>query len=125
VELGLPVEIRELLDQIVKKKVGYQPTIQVSFAQSAYFDANYLKMPAVSKVLSAEMVEWFNSAEGRSFKNTLFGDNAAPDAAMLQSFEQGPFRRERKIVAYLPAKTRTFSLAQILRQCHRTVTFPV
>jgi len=104
----LPVEIRELLDQIVKKKVGYQPTIQVSFAQSAYFDANYLKMPAVSKVLSAEMVEWFNSAEGRSFKNTLFGDNAAPDAAMLQSFEQGPFRRERKVVAYLASKDANF-----------------
>jgi Amidohydrolase family len=104
----LPVEIKELLDQIVKKKIGYQPTIQVSFAQSAYFDANYLQMPAVSKVVPAEMVEWFNSAEGRSFKNTLSGDNAAPDAAMLQAFEQGPFRRERKVVAYLASKDANF-----------------
>jgi hypothetical protein len=104
----LPVEIRELLDQIVKKKIGYQPTIQVSFAQSAYFDANYLKMLAGSKIVPAEMAEWFNSAEGRSFKNTLFGDNAAPDAAMLQAFEQGPFRREGKVVAYLASKDANF-----------------
>ena len=104
----LPVEIRELLDQIVKKKIGYQPTIQVSFAQSAYFDANYLKMPAVKKVLPAEMAEWFNSAEGRSFKNTLSGDDAPTDAAMLQAFEQGPFRRERKVVAYLASKDANF-----------------
>jgi hypothetical protein len=104
----LPVEIRDLLDQIVKKKMGYQPTIQVSFAQSAYFDANYLEMPAVSKVVPKEMVEWFSSAEGRSFKNTLSGDKAAPDAAMLQAYEQGPFRREGKVVAYLASKDANF-----------------
>jgi hypothetical protein len=104
----LPAEIRELLDQIVKKKIGYQPTIQVSFAQSAYFDVNYLKMPALSKVVPAEMVEWFNSAEGRSFKNPLFGDSAAPDVAMLQAFEQGPFRRVRQTVAYLAGKNTNF-----------------
>ena len=107
-ETELPVEIRELLDQIVKKKIGYQPTIQVSFAQSVYFDANYLKMPAVSKVVPAEMLAWFNSAEGRSFKSTLFGNNAAPDAAMLQAFEQGPFRRVRQTVAYLASESTNF-----------------
>jgi len=104
----LPVEITELLDQIAKKKIGYQPTIQVSSAQSAYFDANYLKMPPVSKVVPAEMVEWFDTAEGRSFKKTLGGDNAATDAAMLQAFEQGPFRRARKVVAYLASKDANF-----------------
>ena len=104
----LPVEIRELLDKIVKNKMGYQPTTQVSSAQSAYFDANYLQMPAVSKVVPKEMVEWFNSAEGRSFKDTISGDNAAPDAAMLQAFQQGPFRREGKIVAYLASKYANF-----------------
>ena len=104
----LPIEIKELLDQIVNNKIGYQPTIQVAFAQSAYFDANYLKMPALPKSVPAEMLEWFNSAEGRSFKKTLSGDNAPPDTAMLQAFEQGPFRRERKVVAYLASKDANF-----------------
>ena len=40
----LPVEIKELLDQIVEKKIGYQPTIQVMQGLRAYFDPEYLKI---------------------------------------------------------------------------------
>jgi hypothetical protein len=32
----LPAETKELLDQIVKKKIGYQPTDEVTFTQSAF-----------------------------------------------------------------------------------------
>jgi Amidohydrolase family len=97
----LPVEIKELLDQIVAKRIGYQPTIQVTFAQRAYFDADYLKMPAISKVAPPQMVEWFNSADGQSFKKELAGNNPMPDANMLQLLERGPFRRVRQVVSYL------------------------
>lgn len=45
----LPVEIKELLDQIVEKKIGYQPTIQVMQGLRAYFDPEYLKIEAISK----------------------------------------------------------------------------
>jgi hypothetical protein len=75
------------------------------FGQEAVFRQS---LPAVSKVVPKEMVEWFKSAEGRSFKNTISGDNAAPDAVMLQAFQQGPFRREGKIVAYLASKDVSF-----------------
>jgi imidazolonepropionase-like amidohydrolase len=103
-----PAEILRLLDLIVEKRIGYQPTVQVSFAQSAYFDGSYLKMPGVSKVVPAEMLEWFKSAEGQSFKKEISGDNAASDAVVLQSFEQGPFRRVRQVLGYLAGRDTNF-----------------
>jgi imidazolonepropionase-like amidohydrolase len=104
----LPVEIKELLNQIVAKRIGYQPTIQVTFAQRAYFDADYLKMPAISKVAPPQMVEWFNSADGQSFKKELAGDNSIPEASMLQLLERGPFRRVRQVVGYLARNDSNF-----------------
>jgi imidazolonepropionase-like amidohydrolase len=103
----LPAEIKQLLDEIVRKKIGYQPTSQVTFAQSAYFDPDYLKMPAISKVIPAEMLEWFNSPEGKWFKKEL-DDDSTPDADMRASFEHGPFRREHQVLAYLAGKDADF-----------------
>jgi Amidohydrolase family len=104
----LPTEIAKLLDRIVEKRTGYQPTIQVSYARSAYFDADYLKMPAISKVVPAEMLDWLNSGDGKSFKKVLAGDSSTPDSVTVQQFEQGPFRRVRQVVAYLARKNANF-----------------
>ena len=65
-------------------------------------------MPALSRVAPREMLEWFDSAEGQSFKKTLAGDRTVPDAVMLQGFEQGPFRRGRQVVGYLASKNANF-----------------
>jgi imidazolonepropionase-like amidohydrolase len=107
-QVELPPEIKKVLDQVVEKKVGYQPTVQVSYAQSAYFDADYLKMPAIPRVVPTEMLEWFKSEDGQSFKKELSGNNALPDATILQQYEQGPFRRERLVLAYLASKDTDF-----------------
>jgi imidazolonepropionase-like amidohydrolase len=104
----LSPEITKVLDQIVEKGIGYEPTIQVTYAQSAYFDPDYLKMPAISKVVPTKMLEWFNSADGKSFKKTLAGDGAASDATVLESYERGPFRRVRLVVAYLARRDADF-----------------
>ena len=103
----LPGEIKSLLDRIVQKKIGYQPTIQVMGGLRAYFDPQYLTTEAIPKVVPAEMLEWFNSPEGKWFKNEIFGDNT-PDAAALQGFEDGPLRRVRQVVSYLAANDANF-----------------
>jgi len=103
----LPVEIKQLLDQIVKKKIGYQPTIQVLQGLRAYFDPEYLKIEAVPKVIPKKMLEWFNSPEGKWFKKELVDDDT-PDAAMLQMYDQGPLRRVRQVVVYLASKDANF-----------------
>jgi imidazolonepropionase-like amidohydrolase len=109
-QTGLPAEIREVLDQIVQKRIGYQATIEVLQGLSAYFDPEYLKMPAIPKVIPAEMVNWFNSPEGKWFKKELAPDDLS-DEAMLAGIERGPFRRVRQVVAYLGSKDANFLFA--------------
>jgi imidazolonepropionase-like amidohydrolase len=103
----LPNQIKQLLDQIVVKRIGYQPTIQVLYGETAYFDPEYLKMKAAAKVAPKEMVEWFQSPAGKWFGKELNEDNE-PDAAFVGDYEQGPFRRVRQVVAYLASKDANF-----------------
>jgi hypothetical protein len=103
----LPAEISRLLDLVVQKRIGYQPTIQVMQGLRAYFDPEYLTMKAIPKVIPAEMLAWFNSSEGKWFKREI-AEDSAPDAAVLQGFDQGPLRRVRQLVAYLASKDANF-----------------
>jgi imidazolonepropionase-like amidohydrolase len=106
-QTGLPAEITRLLDLIVQKKIGYQPTIQVMQGLRAYFDPEYLNMKAIPKVIPAKMMEWFNSPEGKWFKKEIAEDDAT-DAAVLEGFDQGPLHRVRQVVAYLGSKDANF-----------------
>lgn len=103
----LPVEIKEVLDQIAEKRIGYQSTIQVLQGLRAYFDPEYLKIEAIPKVIPKEMLDWFNSPEGKWFKKELVDDDTS-DAAMLEGYERGPLRRVRQVVAYLASKDADF-----------------
>jgi len=106
-EKELPDEIRRLLDQIVEKKIGYQPTIQVLYGELAYFDPEYLRLPAIGKVVPKEMVRWFQTPEGRWFGKEL-REEGTSDRAMIEGFERGPLRRVRQVVAYLAARDANF-----------------
>jgi imidazolonepropionase-like amidohydrolase len=103
----LPDEIKQLLDQIVQKKIGYQPTIQVLSGELAYFDPEYLKMDVLSKVTPKKLLQWFQSPEGNWFGKEL-NEEGAPDATILNEYEQGPLRRVRQVVAYLASKDADF-----------------
>lgn len=103
----LPDEIKRLLDRIVEKKIGYQPTIQVLYGEMAYFDPEYLKMDAVSKVTPKEMLAWFQSPEGKWFGKELNPDGA-PDATIFNNYETNWMPRVRQVVAYLASKDANF-----------------
>jgi imidazolonepropionase-like amidohydrolase len=106
-QASLPDEIKELLDRIVEKRVGYQPTFQVLEGERAYFEPEYLKTPAIRKVVPAELLAWFGTPEGQSFKKELV-DGDTPDAAMRQMYDAGPLRRERLVVGYLARRDANF-----------------
>ena len=103
----MPVEIKSVLNRIVDKKIGYQSTIQVIGGLRAYFDPEYLKMEAIPKVIPAEMLELFNSPQGKWFKKELSAGDT-PDADARKAFDDGPLRRVRQVVAYLAAKDANF-----------------
>jgi imidazolonepropionase-like amidohydrolase len=103
----LPDEIKQLLDRIAEKQIGYQATMQVLYGLEAYFDPEYLKNPGVEKVVPKAMIEWFESPEGKWFGKEL-NDDQTPDAVVAQHFEQGPLRRVRQVVQYLASKNTNF-----------------
>ncbi|MGA7929401.1 MAG: amidohydrolase family protein [Candidatus Sulfotelmatobacter sp.] len=103
----LPAEIKSLLDRIVDNRIGYQPTIQVMGGLRAYFDPQYLTLQTIPKVIPAEMLEWFNSPQGKWFKKEI-SDDDTPDAAVLEGFDGGPLRRVRQVVSYLASKDANF-----------------
>jgi imidazolonepropionase-like amidohydrolase len=103
----LPSEIKKVLGQIAEQKIGYQPTIQVMQGLRVYFDPEYLNMKTIPKVVPAEMLEWFDSPEGKWFKKELAEDGAT-DSAVLEGFERGPLRRVRQVVAYLADEDANF-----------------
>jgi imidazolonepropionase-like amidohydrolase len=104
---GLPDEIKALLDEIVEKRIGYQPTIQVLYGLEAYFDPDYLKNPAIAKVVPIPLARWFESPEGKWFGKEI-NDDGAPDAVVMRHLEQGPLRRVRLAVGYLAARNAKF-----------------
>jgi hypothetical protein len=106
-EKELPDEIRQVLDRIVEKKIGYQPTVQVLEGERVYFEPDYLKSGAIGKVVPKEMVAWFNTPEGKGFKKELV-DGDTPDPLMAQGYEKGPIRRDQQVVAYLASKNANF-----------------
>lgn len=106
-ETELPDEIQQLLDQILEKKIGYQPTFQVLEGERVYFEPDYLKSEEIRKVVPKEMVVWFSTPEGKGFKKNLVDDDT-PDAVMAQVYDKGPLRRERLVVAYLARRDANF-----------------
>jgi imidazolonepropionase-like amidohydrolase len=103
----LPLEIKTLLDRIVQKRTGYQATIQVMGGLRAYFDPEYLKLPAIRRVIPAALFAWFNSPEGKWFRNEIDEDNT-PDAQVREGFDRNPIRRVRQVVGYLAARNANF-----------------
>jgi imidazolonepropionase-like amidohydrolase len=103
----LPPEIKTLLDRIVETRIGYQPTIQVMGGLRAYFDPEYLKLPAIPMVIPAALLAWYNSPEGKWFRKEIDEDNT-PDAEMREGFDRGPIRRVRLVTGYLAAGSANF-----------------
>jgi len=106
-ETVLPDEIKQLLDRIVAKKIGYQPTFQVLEGERAYFEPEYLGSEEIRKVVPLEMLAWFNTPEGKGFKKGLVDDDT-PDEAMREMYDKAPLRRDRQVVAYLAGKKANF-----------------
>jgi imidazolonepropionase-like amidohydrolase len=103
----LPGDIRKVLDQIAEEKIGYQATLQVIQGLRVYFDPEYLKMKAIPKVILPEMLESFESPDGKWFKKELAQENT-PDAAMREGYDKGPVRRGHQVVSYLAARNANF-----------------
>lgn len=102
----LPEEIRQLLDKIVERKIGFQATMQVLYGLRAYVDPDYLNTPALAKLLPPAMLAWLKTPEAAWFKEEV-AEPGETDEAVRQGLEI-PLRRQRQVVAYLASKDANF-----------------
>lgn len=73
---ALPDSAREVLDQVVARKIGSMPTLQVIGGLRLLYDPGYFDEPGVRRVVPASLLEWYRSPAGRWFKDDLSGGNS-------------------------------------------------
>ncbi|APJ04350.1 amidohydrolase family protein [Silvanigrella aquatica] len=71
----MPENIKEILNDIANKKVGYQATIRTMGGLFDLFDENYFSDPNLSKVVPQSLLNWYQTKEGEWFKNEIIEDN--------------------------------------------------
>jgi imidazolonepropionase-like amidohydrolase len=59
--------IKAILDDVLAKNVGWQPTIQVLYGERDLFSTTFLSDPLLARVLPASLIDWYRSAEGQWF----------------------------------------------------------
>lgn len=100
-EPGLPAPIQSLLDQMIARHMGYQPTIQVINGLLALEDQNYLNDPHLENVVPAPLLDWYRTKEGEWYKNSLVEGSTHPAIKkifMLKANQVG------RVVSYLQQK---------------------
>jgi len=64
-------ETRSMIDTAINDEISLQPTFQVLYGERDLYDPNYLRRPALSNVLPKELIEWYASHDGQSFKRQM------------------------------------------------------
>jgi imidazolonepropionase-like amidohydrolase len=67
----LTPRVTRVLNRIVKAKVGWQPTMQVSYGFRDLLDPDYLADPQLTRVLPASLIAWYRTPEGQWFHDTF------------------------------------------------------
>jgi imidazolonepropionase-like amidohydrolase len=68
---GSDAAIRKVLDGVVAKGIGWQPTIQVLPGERDLFDPGYLSRPELARVMPPDLLAWLRTKEGQWFRDTL------------------------------------------------------
>jgi imidazolonepropionase-like amidohydrolase len=91
--------VKTILDEIIARKIGCQPTIQVLHGLIDPFDPAYLADPALRRVAPANLIAWYRTPapEGQWFHEIIASDFAkSPDgstrsAAQMRATAQAVF----------------------------------
>jgi imidazolonepropionase-like amidohydrolase len=72
--LELSAEAMQLLDEINRQGIGWQPTIQVLYGVRDLHDPNYLAGSDLQNALPRSLIEWYGTEEGQWRRNELAAD---------------------------------------------------
>jgi imidazolonepropionase-like amidohydrolase len=59
--------VKAILDGVLAKNVGWQPTIQVLYGERDLFNTAFLSDPLLARVLPSALLDWYRSPEGQWF----------------------------------------------------------
>jgi imidazolonepropionase-like amidohydrolase len=105
----LTPRVTKVLNRIVKAKVGWQPTMQVSYGFRDMFDPDYLADPRLTRVLPGSLIAWYRTPAGQWFHDTIARSlpqetvqgSAADQWQKVRGFYQGNFARTANVTRYL------------------------
>jgi imidazolonepropionase-like amidohydrolase len=88
-ESAFEPEVKRILDGVVARKVGWQPTMQVLYGERDLLDPDYLSNPALARAMPASLIEWYRTPDGQWFRDIIASNlpksTASPWVA-VQSF---------------------------------------
>lgn len=96
--------IRQTLDDIAARKIGWQATIQVIRSFGDLFRPQFLDDPLLQEVQPASLIAWYKSGEGQWFRDEIAGGpGKTPDAQILKGWEapEAPLPRVTSALTYL------------------------
>jgi imidazolonepropionase-like amidohydrolase len=108
--------VQKTLDDIVKKDIGWQATMQVLYGELDVFDTGYLSNPLLARAVPAELIEWYATAEGQGYRNSVASwllkqpefASAESNWEAAQDFYAPYLARNRNATAYLAQRKARF-----------------
>lgn len=101
----LTPDVRKVLDGVIDARMGWQPTMQVLVGFRDLADPQYLSDPTLARVVPPELIEWYKSSDGQSFRER----NGLPPADAVrwnavQAVRDAPLERNENVARYLASR---------------------
>ena len=101
----LTLDVRKVLDGVIDARMGWQPTMQVLVGFRDLADPQYLSDPTLARVVPPELIEWYKSPDGQSFRER----NGLPPADAVrwnavQTVRDAPLERNENVARYLASR---------------------
>jgi imidazolonepropionase-like amidohydrolase len=75
--------VKKILDDVIARHMGWQPTMQVLYGERDLADPAYLSNPELLKVYPASLLAWYRTPEGQWFHDILVNDMPGVEAKGL------------------------------------------
>jgi imidazolonepropionase-like amidohydrolase len=112
----LTPSIQATLDEIVKKNIGWQATVQVLYGELDVLDPSYLGNPLLRHVAPADLIQWYGTSDGQHLRNNIASwllklpPSATSESVLKagQDFYAPLLARNRNVTAYLARRNAHF-----------------
>lgn len=70
-DTDVTASVRRVLDGVIEKKIGWQPTIQVLYGERDLHDPDYLTQPDLQHVAPQILIDWYASEDGQWYRDVM------------------------------------------------------